>query len=202
MKMKDLLVLVADTQMKAAIEKLLMRERALGITKPSFDVFVHPERDPGVFRKCHDFLRPFQHLYRFALVLFDRDGCGSQDVVQILRQEVKNRLNESGWHGRNQVVVLDPELEVWVWADSTNVAKVLGVSRGELETILATYNRDANFKPINPKEAMEAVLKKSRLPRSSAIYSKLAATVSVKNCRDKSFGELKSTLLAWFSRKQ
>ncbi|MCI0613518.1 hypothetical protein L0244_11075, partial [bacterium] len=145
--MKDLIVLVADGQMKAATEKLLAREHSLGITKPNFEIFVHPERDAGVLGKCQDFLRPFHYLYRFALVMFDRDGCGSQGTAQAIQEAVKKRLDESGWNGRNRVVVLDPELEIWVWADSPNVAKALGLSESELQEILVRHQRDVNLKP-------------------------------------------------------
>jgi hypothetical protein len=200
--MKDLIVLVADGQMKAAIEKLLTREHSFGISKPSFEVFVHPERDPGVFGKCQDFLRPFHQFYRFALVMFDREGCGSNEPTQAIQETLKERLDESGWKGRHQVVVLDPELEIWVWADSTNVAKILGLSQKQLQKILAKHKRNANLKPKDPKAAMEDALKKSRLPRSSAIYARLASSVTLKNCKDKSFGDLKSALVSWFGLQE
>ena len=171
---------------------------ALCITKPVFDIFVHPERDAGVFCRCQDFLRPFQLFYRFALIMFDRDGCGSQESAKIIQEITKKRLNESGWNDRNQVVVLDPELEIWVWADSPNVAKALGLSENELQKILFGYQRDDNLKPKDPKAAMEKALRKSRLPRSSAIYANLASTVTLKNCQDKSFNDFKSALVNWF----
>ncbi len=198
--MKDLIVLVADSQMRAATEKLLRREQAFGITSPSFEIFVHPERDPGVFGKCQDFLRPFQKLYRFALVMFDRKGCGSQEAAQRIRQIVQERLDKTGWQGRNQIVVIDPELEIWVWADSPHVSRSLGLPEEQLKEILAKYERDENQKPKDPKAAMEEALKKSRLPPSSAIYANLAATVTLKNCRDASFSQFKSTLVEWFGR--
>lgn len=198
--MKDLIVLVADSQMRAATEQLLTREQALGIATPSFDVVVHPERDAGVFGKCQDFLRPFHRLYRFTLVMFDREGCGSPETVQGIQQIVQKRLDAAGWLGRNQIVVIDPELEIWVWADSPHVSRSLGLPGEQLKEILARYQRDENQKPKDPKAAMEEALKKSRLPRSSAIYANLAATVTLKNCRDASFLHFKSTLVEWFGR--
>lgn len=198
--MKDLIILAADSQMRAATEKLLMREPALGILTPSFEIFVHPERDAGVFGKCQDFLRPFQQLYRFALVMFDRDGCGSKESARQIQQIVKERLDQAGWNERNQVVVLDPELEIWVWADSPNVSRSLGLSEKQLKEILSHYERDENLKPKDPKAAMEDALKKSHLRRSAAIYANLASTVTLKNCRDRSFSDFKSALVKWFGR--
>jgi hypothetical protein len=95
-------------------------------------------------------------------------------------------------------VVLDPELEIWVWVDSPNVAKALGLSESELQEILVRHQRDANLKPKDPKAAMEKALRKSRLPRSSAIYANLASTVTLKNCKDKSFNDFRSALVNWF----
>ena len=45
--MKDLVILAADKDMEHAPSGLLARPRALGIRPIAFDVFVHPEHDPG-----------------------------------------------------------------------------------------------------------------------------------------------------------
>lgn len=97
-------------------------------------------------------------------------------------------------------MVIDPELEIWVWADSPHVSRSLGLPEEQLKEMLARYERDENQKPKDPKAAMEEALKKSRLPRSSAIYANLAATVTLKNCREASFSQFKLTLVEWFGR--
>lgn len=94
--------------------------------------------------------------------------------------------------------MLNPELEIRIWADSPHVAKSLGLSKKQLEEILAQHDRDANGKPKDPKTVMEAALRKANLRRSSAIYANLAASVSFKNCRDQSFSDFKSALVGWF----
>ncbi len=200
--MKDLVALVADGQMEAALKKILLRERDLGINELTFDSYVHPERDPGVFSKSHEFLRPLQRQYRFALVLFDREGCGSHKATAEIQQIVTQRLNKSGWQQRNHVIVIDPELEVWVWAGSSFVAQALGLTDDQLHQVLARFTRDVNNKPSDPKKAMEDALRKARRPRSSAIYANLAAAVPFQACRDHSFVELKSTLVHWFGNKE
>jgi hypothetical protein len=198
--MKDLIVLVADSQMGATFENLLARDKSFGISKPTFEIAVHPERDAGVFGKCHDFLRPFHRQYRFALVVFDREGCGSDKSTENIRHEVIQRIDASGWAGRNQVIIIEPELEIWVWVESPNVAKALGLTKDQLDKILSKYRRDINMKPENPKAAMEEALKISGLPHSSAIFAYLASSVSFKNCRDMSFQMLKTTLESWFGK--
>ncbi|MGQ9859519.1 MAG: hypothetical protein ACUVS3_12650 [Thermodesulfobacteriota bacterium] len=69
--MKDLVVLVPDKNTEAAMKALLEhRQHALGIRPITFDIFVHPRRDPGVYHEAEEFLRPLQSQYRYALVLF------------------------------------------------------------------------------------------------------------------------------------
>jgi hypothetical protein len=48
---KELIALVADRNMEFALRGLLSRERSLRASVASYDVFVHPEKDPGCFLK-------------------------------------------------------------------------------------------------------------------------------------------------------
>lgn len=53
----------------------------------------------------------------------------------------------------------DPELEVWVWAESSQVARILGTMPEALAALRQTQLTDARGKPIRPKEFMETVLR-------------------------------------------
>lgn len=198
--MKDLVVLVADKNMEAAVRTLLeKRAPALGIRSLEADIFVHPERDPGVLQRADIFLKGFNQTHRYALVLFDYQGCGRENLsVDQLRNDLKNRLEEGGWQGRCEVVVIDPELEAWVWSNSPHVPKVLGVAQEDMETILQQYRDAGATKPSRPKEAMEACLRKAGIPRSSSLYRELAEKVSLKGCVDRAFIQLRDTLRDWF----
>jgi len=67
---KDLVVLVADKNMEAAVTGILANRNRLGTRKISFnDPYVHAKRDPGVYRSAHEFLRPLQRLADFVLVI-------------------------------------------------------------------------------------------------------------------------------------
>lgn len=57
--------------------------------------------------------------------------------------------------------------------------------------------RAAAPKPTRPKEAMEAVLRHNKKPRSSAVYRGLAEKVSFKRCTDRSFLKLTACLQRW-----
>ncbi|MFN3325002.1 MAG: hypothetical protein ACK5AZ_16015 [Bryobacteraceae bacterium] len=126
--MKDLLILTADKNTQFAIEGLLSRPAALGIgTIQSWEILVHARRDPAVFRGSHEFLRPHLRRARYALVVFDREGCGGDKRSrEELEGIVQSRLDSNGWHGRASVVAIDPELEAWVWSNSPEVDAALG----------------------------------------------------------------------------
>jgi hypothetical protein len=198
--MKDLVVLVADKNMETAVKRLIeKRHKSLGIRQVQADVFAHPERDPGVFHKAHIFLQPFRSEYRYALVMFDHEGCGQENKpAQQVEQEVKQRLEQSGWQGRCEVIVLEPELEAWVWSSSPHVPKVLGLTPEQLQQILQRFPKTHLGKPQRPKEAMEECLRQAKIPRSASIYAKLAETVGLKNCVEPSFVKFRQTLQNWF----
>jgi len=198
--MKDLVVLVADKNMEASVKTLIQkRHKSLGIRQVQADVFVHPRRDSGVFHEAHIFLQPFRNKYRYALVMFDHEGSGQQNrPAQQLEQRVKQRLEQSGWQGRCEFIVLEPELEAWVWSSSHHVPKVLGLTPQKMQQILQRFPINHLGKPQRPKEAMEECLRQAKIPRSSSIYAELAETVGLQNCVDPSFVKFRQTLQKWF----
>lgn len=200
---KDLVVLVPDKNMEASLRGLLSRCAALGLRDVTFDLFVHPERDPGCLLKSHQFLRSFTGQYDHALVLLDREGSGQAERGRVdLEAEMETRLTESGWEGRAAAVVIDPELEVWVWSDSPHVGPGLGLEKDSNAWLQdAGFLQPGQIKPVRPKEAVERALRMARRPRSSAIYLNLARRVSTSRCSDPAFLKLKSTLGAWFPRQ-
>ncbi len=197
----DLLVLVPDRDMDVTLRGLLSRSEDLGIRPLRSEVFTHPHHDPGVLNEAHEFLRPFLRQFDYSLVLFDREGCGRENLsAPQLEDLVRRRLERNGWDGRAGVVVLDPELEIWVWASSPIVTRVLGLSHSELKGLLQSgYVESGSSKPRRPKEAMEAALRMSRTPRSSSLYGTLAKSVPLDMCTDPAFMRLKKILQNWFS---
>ncbi len=201
--MKDLLVLAADRSIEAAIRGLLSRQQAMLISLSDFDVLTHPRRDPGCFREAHTFLRPLQRQYRHALVVFDQawEGAPSRDAAA-LEEEVRQRLRENVLGTWGDVVVIDPELEAWVWGESRDVDRCL---RWEGRTPpLRDWLRQAGLweqdaaKPSDPKAALDRALREVHVPRSSAIFGNLARSVRFEGCSDPSFTRLRERLRGWF----
>ena len=201
---EDLIVLVADKNTEQAICGMFSRPQSLGLRPIVHQTAVHINSDPGCLREGVGFLRPFCRSFRHALVMFDREGCGKDALSrEELEQQVEDALAKSGWGGRSAAVVIDPELEAWVWSDSPHVEDVLGWSgrKPNLRTWLRAQSfldDDNQIKPVRPKEAVEAALRVSRTPRSSSLYLKLAQRVSLTICTDPAFLKLQSVLQDWF----
>ena len=199
----DLIALVADKNMEYAVRGIIARERALGIRAIEYVVHVHPEKDPGCLLRGHDFLGSFTRQFEHALLLHDRDGCGQENKSrEELEQEIEGRLSLSGWGERAAAIVLDPELEIWVWSDSPHVDSVLNW-QGKEPDLRSWLNAENLFlenqvKPERPKEAMDRALREVRKPRSSSLYLQLAQQVSFQRCIDPAFSKLKTTLQHWF----
>ena len=201
---KDLVVLVADKNTEFAIRGLLTRRsHSLQIRPITFDIFVHIERDPGCLRRGPDFLRAHTTRYGRALVMFDREGCGQEQKERAaLERQVEEQLAQSGWDNRSAAVVLDPELEIWVWSDSPHVEKALGWNNRApgLRPWLVSSGMlgEADIKPPDPKRAVEEALRVARKPRPSNIYHELASSVGFESCSDAAFRKFKEVLATWF----
>lgn len=204
----DLVILVADKDLESAIRGLIGRHPALGIRPVRYKLLVHPEHDPGCYRRAADLLRPAQATHEYALVVFDFEGSGATGDRQNAEGVVFGELSRSGWADRAAVIAIAPELEQWVWSDSPEVDQCLGwvpdLSAGTVRDWLEAegfWQADA-AKPQRPKEALERVLRRLRRPRSAALYGKLAERVSFKRCNDPAFLKLCETLQAWFPQGQ
>lgn len=199
----DLVVVAADNNIRAAIEALLLRHERIQIRPIQFDAYAHIHKDPGVFTTAQEFLRQFQRSHRYALAIFDRDGCGSDLSANMIKDRVQQNLDVNGWRNRSCVAVLDPEIETWIWSPSQHVATALGwrdFRTLQRWLIQQQFLGEGEVKPARPKEAMEAALRQVKLPRSSAIYAKIASKVEFENCVDAAFCDLVTALRSWFPR--
>jgi hypothetical protein len=199
---RDLAVLTADENMRHAVGAVLGRSQAIGIRAVDAEFWVHPEHDPGCRLRGHELLRAQGAQFERALVVFDREGCGDERPREVLETEVETNLASNGWSGRCAAVVIDPELEAWVWSPSPHVDEALGW-KGKTPTLRQWLTTErllvaGQTKPSRPKEAMERALEIARRPRSSARYAEIGAKVGLAGCTDAAFNKLLATLRAWF----
>lgn len=194
--MKEIIFLVADKNMEQLLRGLLPRiSRVEGLPEFSFDIIVHPRRDAGVLNEAEDFLRPYTGQHKYALAILDLEGCGREskgrsDVESIIEMN----LIGSGW---NQdaigAICIAPELENWVWVAETNMESAMGWNHSL--KLFQWLQREGGpspleIKPARPKESFEKALRVVRTPRSSALYKKIAASSSYKQCKDPAFLKL------------
>ena len=199
---RDLYVLVADEDMLQAMKGLLSRSPSLGIRPIKYAIARHVHRDPGCRATASQYLRSHIRQYQRALVVFDKRGCGDDSPREEIQDKVKRDLEANGWMGRSKAIVIDPELENWVWNGSEHVPRILGWKAvyGDLKEWLVSRElwESSSAKPSEPKKAMRAALRKGRRNVSAQLFGQLAGSVSLQSCLDPAFLELKETLQSWF----
>lgn len=198
----DLIVVAADLGIETTVRALLQRTQSLQIRQVAFEI-QRLVGDPKCCREAHVLLRTFVHQFDYALVVFDRDGSGRQGLSRAeIEAEVEQRLWINGWASRSAAIVLEPELEVWVWSDSGEVPMVLGWSerQPDLRTWLAqNFELHAETgKPVDPKAAFERALELAGTGPPARIFRQLATRVSPMRCTDAAFLKFRSTLQGWF----
>jgi hypothetical protein len=203
-RLKDLICLVADKDCEQTIQALLTRYKALGIRQLAADIIKHPDHDSGCCLQGPVLLRQFQRRYDHGLVIFDRDGSGMEKQSrEAIEETIEKELRKAGWGNRAAVVVIEPELESWIWSRSPLVEQVLGWAGRSPN--LWHWLEEQRFlgpqssKPEQPKEAMDEAIWTVCKPHSSSLFRSLAERVSVVNCVDPAFVKLKKVLQEWFS---
>jgi hypothetical protein len=182
------------------------RSHSFGIRPPRFEVTKHPQHDGGCYKTGPTLLQTLQSQAAHAILVLDREGSGADDrPADEIEADLDNRLAQSGWGDRARAIVLDPEIEIWIWSQSPHVAEILGwagrvpalrewlVEQGFLEA--------GQTKPPRPKEALHAALRRGRIKPSAALFGQLASKVGLEHCHDRGFLRLRDTLRAWFAPK-
>lgn len=203
MPMYDLVALYAGLDEEQLVQGLLERGPALGLREiRSHPPLRHPHRDAGCRLGATELLRPYLNRVEHALVIFDREGCGAEhrhDRVQI-EQELESKLARNGWGDRTRAIVLDPELEIWLFgepeftrfalgAPSMAALRALGKERGFWQT--------SDPKPARPKELVEVAARCYNI-RRTLLYGRCGRSAPFEHCTDPAFNKLIATLRQWF----
>lgn len=182
---------------------IIARSAALGIRSITAEFIEHQDKDPGCLKRPEILLRSQASRFSNALVVFDREGSGGNHVsAEQLERICEERLADAGWRGRSRAIVIEPELETWIWSRSPIVDEVLGWG-GRIPN-LRTWLQDEGLllpgeeKPRDPKHALEQALRAVKKKRSSALYLEIARRVSLNRCTDRAFNKLRDTLTEWY----
>ena len=158
--------------------------------------------DGGIHRRAHELLRPYIRSHQNAVVMLDKK-FGGQLPAAVVRGEILGNLLHNGWSAEcAEVVVIDPELEVWLWQrGNPHIGMAFRYNSPiSLEEFLATEGlwSSAAVKPTKPKEAASLLLRQYRAGSPMVVYSRIVEHISVRGCQDPAFGHLVSALRRWF----
>ena len=201
--MKDLVVLVADKNMHFALRGALGRPDALGIRPIAHEFRTHIGRDGGMRTTGVELLARERRRFAHALLVFDLEGSGASEgqTAEGLERVLDEQLHAQ-WGPHAKAVVIAPELDIWLWGADNSLRDCLqwpldGTIRAWLQNKGFVF--DAQGKPERPKEALEAMVRIHRQPRSSALYEKITGRISLRRCSDPAFIRLREALQGWFS---
>jgi len=198
---KDLALLVADKDMEISLDAVLSRPEALSTRPITYSLFRHPFHDGGVRSGGADLLNVAVRDHQCGLLVLDLEGAGASSSDPLKLEALLNGQLEPTWEERAAAIVIAPELDVWMWGSDEALRDPLGWTadtpiRAWLET--KRFEFDAAGKPIEPKEAMEAVTKYQKRPRSSKLYGSIVSGISLSKCTDLAFDRFRRRLQTWF----
>lgn len=214
--MRDIVWLIADLECQATLFGFLERpefHRALNCGKfrfsPREDLLRDAQgKDPGVWKRAHELLRGKHSTHHYAVIILDNAWDGSPGPAQI-EADISRNMVSCGWaRDRFAVIVIDPELEAWIWQDSPHVEEAFGHARPPSlrDKLAAVLHRESGqplwplgaAKPPDPKAAVEAVRSMYRVGPASPVFNEITSTVSVAQCQDPAFQKLRHALQHWF----
>ena len=200
--MKNLLILCADPSIKVTVETLLAkRKKSLNISDISYELKVHDDRDTGVLNEGLELTRKYRNQFHKFILIFDYDGCGSSESPEEIRERLLNQGRSLGFSEDNlELIIINPELEIWVWKNIIHLAKMVGWTESQLRDWLKSNYGIENKKPEKPQAVYRKLLWHRQKPKSADNFRYLAEKISLRNCQEQGFKLFSETLRKWFPK--
>jgi hypothetical protein len=214
--MRDVIFHLADGNMEKGLKAFFARDDwdfVLGCERFEIDPLsendffrVGGDTDGGIWKHAADNLRPFRAKYEHAVVILDADFAPNPGA-DVLRQDISAAMLRSGWPTeRFLVVIIEPELEAWLWAPNLNVAQAFGF--GDFERLRAALEREnvwnrGEAKPHDLKAARNFAAKQGGKKTGGPIFKAVFSTISqaaCERCEERGFICLRNALQEWFPR--
>lgn len=206
--MRDLIILVPDLQCEATLVGFFGRDgfhHSLGcgqfVFDPRQDLLRESRNDPGVWKNSHELLRLKRPTHRNALIVLDNAWEGSPGVAQI-EKDIAGNMTSCGWNRKQfEVIVINPELEAWIWQDHIHVERAFGhASPPSLREKLREVSLwpDGSHKPPDPKLAVEIAQRWYRFGPPSPVFAEIATKISLRGCVDPAFLKMQGAIRTWF----
>jgi hypothetical protein len=203
---REIVFLVPDQGIKQVLKGFLSREPQLRLGCGEFaidsdkEIIVEVTRDPGVYGKAHELLKPFVDSHGRAVVILDEDWVGSPGA-DVIRRHIGERMAEV-WK-EFAIIVIVPELEAWLMNENEHLARIFRCPKNYREILAnADFWPVGSAKPPRPKEALEYLRKRHKARATNAEFGKLAEAMSVRRCQDPAFLQLRDKLREWFPAVQ
>ena len=213
--MKDVIFHLADQHMEVGFRAFFRRDDwhyALGCgnfqidpEEGSTDIYrVSGHTDGGIWKHAHANLAPFRKQYKRAVIVLDAD-FEPHPGAQTLQKDISDGMIESGWEAdRFCVVVIQPELEAWLWAPNVNVAKAFG--HPNFEDLQAALSGEGlwsagSTKPHDLKRARDRATKLGGKKTGGPIFKGVFGGISRRACdlcEEPGFIAMRSALKTWF----
>lgn len=223
--MRDIVFHLADESMEKGFKAFFRRtdwHYVLGCARFSIDpensrdIFrisghnqdLNPQRnDPGIHHHAHENLATHLHTHQRAVIILD-EYYGGTPGAEALREEIAANMRRSGWtDDRFEVVVIQPMLEAWLWAENLNVAKAFGFP--DFQSLQKLWIERGLWQAGQPKplenklkEAKSVALKLGgRKLLGNSPFGKLFAQISSRAfeaCQESGFQRMRTRLQAWF----
>lgn len=197
--MRDLIICVPDKSIEYSLLAGLSRFESLGTRPFDFEIRVHTGRDGGVRKDGVSLVNLLRYHFSHALIVFDYEGSGAINASNIER-EIDNLLAQT-WGQCGKAIVIEPEVDIWMWGSDTSLASVVSWNRDTRIRDWITekgFELDSLNKPRRPKEALQFLLRETGKKKSAVNYKKIAESIGLGKCQDDSFLRMRNTLREWF----
>jgi hypothetical protein len=177
---KDLVVLVPDKNAQFLFSGILSRSSDLGLRPPTHQIDIHLLRDSGCL-DADELLQSQANRFAHAMVVVaDRARSGHPELSRDeLEAVVERKLAASGWEQRASAVVVEPGISRWLLEHELGATWSPGVTSLE--------------------RALEAELRRRRMPRSPDLYRALGARMVDEGEADPAWRKVLGTLFNWFA---
>lgn len=213
--MRDVVFHVADHAMEQGLRAFFRRpdwSDALGCAPfrmdpdSDEDIFrVRRYKDGGVYNYAHENLANHLGRYEYAVVILDNKFDPSPGVIEIERT-IKANLVVEKWHPEKiAVIVIDPALEAWIWADDTSTARAFRIG-GEFRFLRERLIderlwEEGRPKPKDMKAAARRAADMGGWVSNNAIFQTVFSALTkdaLDKCVDPAFTQMRRTLQHWF----
>ncbi len=214
--MRDIVFHLADKSMAEGLRAFFRRDdwhHALGCRRFNIDPESRDDiyqiggcTDGGLWNYAHTNLARHHRTHQRAVIIIDQHFSPFLPPATI-RNDVRTKMQQSGWaDDRFEVIVIEPMLEAWLWADAVSTANGFGVANfNDLKNQLVKKNLWNPDEPKPKAEQMKAArnlaAKIGRRSTGSPIFRAMFSSLSsraLNACIEPGFVLLLRTLRDWF----